>query len=182
MPVAGDLTPTRHTHPMALVCADALQTAGVNIDAVATDRGHAATAPQQPQAARRGKLERVPHLPARHNNFGPASHLGLRGNGDQAWFGLPRAPRREALGASWLEAPDLAAQQAVCAELQRALFQHPTYIPLGAYCDSTADRWRRACTGLPHSPAMRVRRFSLANVSHDKSPSTLGWPFSPPLR
>ena len=38
----------------------------------------------------------------------------------------------------WFQAPDLAAQKAVCADIQRAFFQNPTYIPLGAYYDTTA--------------------------------------------
>ena len=66
-----DPTDYPNTHPMALVCADALQKAGVNVDVAATDWGTRGAAPQQPQAAGRGRLERVLHLPERHQQFRP---------------------------------------------------------------------------------------------------------------
>ena len=74
------------------------------------------------------------------NNFDPAGQLGIRGNGDQAWFGWPRAPRLEELRAQWFAAPDLAAQKAICAEIQRQFFVDVPYLPLGAYYEATAYR------------------------------------------
>jgi peptide/nickel transport system substrate-binding protein len=49
-------------------------------------------------------------------------------------------PRLEELRAQWFEAPDLEAQKRICAEMQRVFFEQPTYIPLGAYYESTATR------------------------------------------
>jgi len=138
--VVLDPTDYPNTHPMVLVCVDAMQKAGINVDVAASDWGTVV----QRRASRRppdqgGWSVFFTYLNGT-NNFDPASHLGLRGNGDQAWFGWPRAPELEALRAKWFEAPDQVAQKAVCAELQRAFFQDPTYIPLGAYYDTTAYR------------------------------------------
>jgi len=61
----------------------------------------------------------------------PASNLALRGNGRGAWFGWPTSPRLEELRAAWFEAPDLAAQQRICREMQATMFEDVPYIPLG---------------------------------------------------
>ena len=124
-----DPTDYPNTHPMALVCADAFQKAGVNVDVAATDWGTVV----QRRSSRKPPAEGGWNVFFTYlngtNNFDPASHLGLRGNGDQAWFGWPRAPALEALRAKWFAAPDLAAQQQVCADIQRAFFQRPDLHP-----------------------------------------------------
>ena len=54
-----------------------------------------------------------------------------------------QAPRAAGLGelrAQWFAAPDLAAQKAICAEIQRQFFVDVPYLPLGAYYESTAYR------------------------------------------
>jgi peptide/nickel transport system substrate-binding protein len=61
----------------------------------------------------------------------PAAHLGIRGNGHQAWPGWPTAPRLEALRAAWFDTSDLAAQQAICVQIQEQFWQDVPYIPLG---------------------------------------------------
>jgi peptide/nickel transport system substrate-binding protein len=81
-----------------------------------------------------------------HSGFGgldmssPASNLVLRGNGKQAWFGWPTAPRLEELRAAWFDAPDFAAQKQICDELQLQAFQDVPYIPLGLIRRATAYR------------------------------------------
>ena len=54
-----DPTDYPNTHPLALVCADSLQKAGLNVDVAAIGLGHRGAAPRQPQAAGRGRLEPV---------------------------------------------------------------------------------------------------------------------------
>jgi peptide/nickel transport system substrate-binding protein len=54
----------------------------------------------------------------------------LRTNGDKAFFGWPDIPRIETLRNAWAEAPDLAAQQKLAAELQVAALEwFPTCRP-----------------------------------------------------
>jgi peptide/nickel transport system substrate-binding protein len=67
------------------------------------------------------------------NNFNPAGQLGIRANGDKAWFGWPTSPQLEALRMKWFEAPDLASQKAACREMQTQFWQDVPYIPLGEY-------------------------------------------------
>ena len=61
----------------------------------------------------------------------PGSHFPLRGNGNGGWFGWPTDDRMEALRDKWFDAPDLAAQQAVCKDMQRLAFQDLPFFPTG---------------------------------------------------
>jgi peptide/nickel transport system substrate-binding protein len=70
----------------------------------------------------------------------PSSHVPLRGNGPQAWFGWPTSPRLEALREEWLDAPDLAAQKRLAEEIQRIAFEEVPFIPLGQLFNPTAFR------------------------------------------
>ena len=70
----------------------------------------------------------------------PGSMLSLRGNGRNGWFGWPTDPRIEELREAWFDAPDLAAQQAICRDIQLQFWQDPPYIPLGQFFQATAYR------------------------------------------
>ncbi len=76
------------------------------------------------------------------DQFTPATHAFLRGNGRGAGPGWPSSPALEALRAQWFAAPDLAAQQAVAAQMQLQAFADVPYIPLGQHLPSTAFRSR----------------------------------------
>ncbi len=131
--IALDPTDYPAIHAMALVMVDALQQCGMNVEVAASDWGTVV----QRRAVRKPPAEGGWNIFFTNlngtNNFDPAGQLGLRGNGDAAWFGWPKAPRLEALRDQWFDAPDLAAQQRICAEMQRTFFEDPTYLPLGAY-------------------------------------------------
>ncbi len=77
----------------------------------------------------------------------PAVHISLRGNGEAAAPGWPSSPRIEALRGQWLAAPDRAAQQAICRDIQAQAFGDVPYYPLGAFLQPTAYR-SDAITGL----------------------------------
>ncbi len=78
--------------------------------------------------------------------FNPAGHLSLRGNGANAWFGWPTAPKLEALRDAWLDAPDFAAQQAICVEIQKQVLIDVPYVPLGQYF--VLEAYRKSLTGV----------------------------------
>jgi peptide/nickel transport system substrate-binding protein len=71
-------------------------------------------------------------------NISPAPDISIRGNGTAAWFGWPTDAKMEALYAAWFEAPDLAAQQKICEQMQVEFWQNPPYAPLGMYDQPTA--------------------------------------------
>jgi peptide/nickel transport system substrate-binding protein len=70
----------------------------------------------------------------------PASHVALRGNGNQAFDGWPDCPKLEALRDQWLDASNPAAQRKIAAEIQTQAFIDVPYFPLGTFYPSTAFR------------------------------------------
>lgn len=76
----------------------------------------------------------------------PAGHLLLRGNGADAWFGWPTAPKLEALRDAWFDAPDMAAQKAIGRQIQAQFFVDLPYIPLGQYYTDSA--YQKGLTGI----------------------------------
>ena len=68
----------------------------------------------------------------------PGSHLPLRGNGRNGYFGWPNSPKMEALRDQWFSAPDEAAQKAICDQMQVLAFEEVPYIPIGAYRQQAA--------------------------------------------
>ncbi len=134
------------TNAIALVAADVFRRVGLNVDFQAIDWGTVV----QRRASRKPPTEGGWHVYFTYlngtNNFDPAAQLGIRGNGDKAWFGWPDLPRLEALRADWFNAPDLAAQQRVCADLQRQFWLDVPYIPLGVTYFPSA--WHRGLTGV----------------------------------
>ena len=74
------------------------------------------------------------------DQFTPAGHAFLRGNGKSAGPGWPSSPALEELRTQWFTAPDLAAQKVIAAKMQLQVFQDVPYVPLGQTLPSTAFR------------------------------------------
>ena len=88
----------------------------------------------------------------------PGVNVVLRAQGEQAFIGWPNSPALEALREAWLLAPDLAAQQAIAAQVQEQAFADLPYIPLGQFFQPTA--WRRNISGVLKGPTLfwNIRR------------------------
>jgi peptide/nickel transport system substrate-binding protein len=146
---------------MADVCHDVYRRIGLNVEYVATDWGTVVQRRASKEPVERGGWSTFCTAWNGADMLNPAGHQSIRGNGEQAWFGWPTAPRLEALRDSWFEAPTLAAQQAICADIQRQVFEDVPYIPIGQYFQPGA--YRRGITGiLKGAPVMmwNVRRAS----------------------
>ena len=76
----------------------------------------------------------------------PITNQTLRANGAKAWFGWPDLPSVQGLIDAWVEAPDLAGQQHIAADLQREALRQVPYFPTGQYFSRTACR--RDITGI----------------------------------
>ena len=64
----------------------------------------------------------------------------MRGNGRGGWFGWPDDPKMETLRDAWLDAPDRAAQKALCEDIQRYAMEQVPIIPTGQWFYPTAMR------------------------------------------
>lgn len=144
---------------MADVCHDVYRRIGLNVEYVATDWGTVVQRRASKEPVERGGWSTFCTAWNGADMLNPAGHQSIRGNGEQAWFGWPDAPRLEALRDAWFEAPTPDAQQAICADIQRQVWQDVPYIPIGQYFQPGA--YRRGLTGiLKGAPIMmwNVRR------------------------
>ncbi len=122
------------------VGADMLKQAGIHVDVQSTDWGSVIQRRASKAPVEQGGWSVFFTSFFGIDQFTPATHLGLRGNGEAGWFGWPAAPRLEALRDQWFQAPDLAAQQATAAQIQEQAFADVPYLPSGEYYQPTATR------------------------------------------
>ncbi len=128
------------------VGADMLKQAGLDLDVQAMDWGTLVqrVAKQDPVAG--GGWSLFHTYWSGLDQFNPAVHTYLRGNGRAANRGWPTSPRLEALRDEWLAAPDVAAQKRIAAEMQIQAFADVPYIPLGQMMAPAA--YRRDLSGV----------------------------------
>lgn len=131
---------------LAQVGQDYLTRVGMNVDFVTTDWGTVVQRRASMKPLSEGGWSMFFTNFTGLDFINPATHLGLRGNGKSAWFGWPTMPDVEKLRDSWFDAPDLAAQQKIAAQIQEAAFKEVPYMPLGQYFQSWV--YRKAVTGV----------------------------------
>jgi len=71
-------------------------------------------------------------------NVTPATAIAIRGTGKAAWVGWPTSDAMEKLRDAWFDAPDLASQQKICAQMQALFWDWVPYVPLGMFDQPTA--------------------------------------------
>lgn len=136
---------------LAEVTADLLRQLGINLDFQALDWASAVQRRASMAPLDQGGWSIVQTSWGGVDQFNPAVHVFLRGNGKAGLFGWPQSPHIEDLRNAWLRAPDLAAQQELCRQLQLQAFQDVPYVPLGQVLPLTAYRntLEGTLTGLP---------------------------------
>ncbi|MGI4861615.1 MAG: ABC transporter substrate-binding protein [Janthinobacterium lividum] len=139
------------SHMPAMVAADLLKKIGMNVDVQTMDWGTLMQRRASQSAPAAGGWNVHFTTLSGMNNFDPASHLALRANGRQGWFGWPTSDKIEALREQWFDAPDNDARRKICAALQMQVWQDVPYIPLGAYYNASAFRrgWQGISTQMP---------------------------------
>ncbi|MFC0407258.1 ABC transporter substrate-binding protein [Roseomonas elaeocarpi] len=128
---------------LAEVAGDMMRQLGMNVDVQSADWGTVST-----RRANRGPLDAggwSVFVTGLTNSTDPAGHLGLRANGDKAWFGWPDSPRLEQLRQDWFAAADTAARAKICEDMQRQAMIDVPYIPVGEY--RALRGYRRGLTG-----------------------------------
>jgi peptide/nickel transport system substrate-binding protein len=124
----------------AQVATDVLKRIGMNVDPQFSDWGTVVQRRASKQPPGQGGWNVFYTYLGGLGNISPAPDISIRGNGAAAWFGWPTDPKMEALRTDWFNAPDLAAQKKICADMQAQFFQNPSYVPLGMYDQPTAFR------------------------------------------
>lgn len=142
---------------IAEVGADLLRRIGFNVDYQSLDWGAVVQRRASRKPVAEGGWNVFFTFLGGMGNVSPASDVAIRSDGN-GWFGWPTDPKMEKLRAAWFDAPTLAAQQKVCAEMQMQFFQNPSYAPLGMYFQPTC--FRSDLVGVPEGfpQFYRVRR------------------------
>jgi len=76
----------------------------------------------------------------------PLLHF-LRTTGEKAWFGWTKSARIEELRAAWVDAPDVAAEKKIAAEIQLQCWIDVPHLPLGVWYQPMA--WQNTVDGIP---------------------------------
>jgi peptide/nickel transport system substrate-binding protein len=127
-------------YAQALVTMEILKQLGINADLQAMDWGTLITRRASHEPVDKGGWNIFFTWSAAPDLLNPAVHSQLRGNGAKAWFGWPTNAKIEALRDQWFEAPSLAAQQKIAAEIQAEAFQAVPHIHTGQFVIPTAFR------------------------------------------
>ena len=122
----------------ASVATDVLKKIGMNVDLQALEWGAVVSRRAIQEPIEHGGWNIFYTYLGGFNNISPGPNIAIRGTGKKAWFGWPTDPDMEALRDAWFEAPDLAAQQKLCRDMQVRFWQNPSYVPLGMYDQPTA--------------------------------------------
>jgi peptide/nickel transport system substrate-binding protein len=128
------------------VSADMFKKAGFNLDYQATDWGSVTQRRNNPGPPEQGGWNAHCTYTAGYDLLTPATNLSLNAIGRTGFVGWPTDPKLASLRTAWFDAPDLAAQQAICRDIQTQFWQDPPYVPLGQFFLSTA--YRRNVSGI----------------------------------
>ncbi|MEO8714751.1 MAG: ABC transporter substrate-binding protein [Acetobacteraceae bacterium] len=140
------------------VCADMLKKAGFDVDYQAMDWGTVVQRRAKQDKPDAGGWSAFSTFWAGLDQSNPVGHAFLRGNGKQALFGWPTAPKLEELRQDWIDAPDLPSRKKLAEALQVQALQDVPYVPLGQYFAATAHK--KEITGILNGFVMfwNVRR------------------------
>jgi peptide/nickel transport system substrate-binding protein len=122
----------------ASVATDVLQKIGMSVDLLALEWGTVVSRRASKEPPDKGGWNIFYTYLGGFGNISPGPNIAIRGSGGNAWFGWPTDPDMEALRDQWFAAPDLAAQQKICRDMQAHFWQNPSYVPLGMYDQPTA--------------------------------------------
>jgi peptide/nickel transport system substrate-binding protein len=147
-------SPTQNA--VAQVGSDLLTRMGFNIDSQSLDWGTVQQRRASKEPIAKGGWHIFFTFQTSTQNITPAAAVALRSDGN-GWYGWPVDPAMETLRAAWFDAPDLAARQRICADMQIQFFKNPSYAPLGMFFQPTAFQTslRDVRQGLPQFYGIR---------------------------
>jgi len=128
VPVPSDFPNLR---ALADVGVDMLGKIGINVEARYTDWGSMLQLLAKTEPVEQGGWSAFHTYWSGLDQFDPAVHVWIRGNGRAAGRGWPDSPRLEAMRDEWLFAGDVMAQKRIAADIQTQAFVDVPYIPLG---------------------------------------------------
>ncbi|ONG47416.1 ABC transporter substrate-binding protein [Pseudoroseomonas deserti] len=132
------------------VSADLLKRIGMNVDFVATDWGTVGSRRALKTPPSQGGWHIFHSWHAGADCINPAAYTALRANGDGAWFGWPKSDAVEAARNEWFAAPNLEAEKAAVAKMNKEAMEFGLYAPTGFFLSYQA--WRKNVSGVVKAP------------------------------
>jgi peptide/nickel transport system substrate-binding protein len=132
------------------VTADLLKRIGMNVQYQALDWGTVGQRRASKEPPDKGGWNIFHTWHAGADCVNPAPYTALDASGDTAWYGWPNSPLVQEKIAAWYAAPDLVAEKAAIAELNKAAMDHVVYIPTGFFQFKQA--WRTNLSGIVKAP------------------------------
>ena len=122
------------------VGADLLQRIGMNVDPQYLDWGSTLQRLSKTDPVAQGGWSMFHTYWSGLDEYDPAQHTYLRGNGMAAGRGWPTSEKLESLRNDWLFAPDAQERKAIAARMQEQAFIDVPFIPLGQILQPTVFR------------------------------------------
>lgn len=126
-------------HLMGQVFADTMRRVGMTVDLVSLDWATVLQRRMNKGPVDKGGWHGFITSQTGTDWLNPATHYSIRGNG-AAYPGWFFNARLEELRNTWFDAPDAAAQKAICREVQTECMRDVPLFPLGQFVSSTAYR------------------------------------------
>jgi peptide/nickel transport system substrate-binding protein len=139
-------------HPQALVTAEILRRAGLNVDLQAMDWGTLTSRRTSKEPVDKGGWNIFHTTFSGWEILNPTVNSPLRANGDAAYFGWPTDDKIERLRDAWLKAPDRESQKQIATELQLRAYETVPYIVVGQFASVMA--YRKTVTGIIKAPVL----------------------------
>jgi peptide/nickel transport system substrate-binding protein len=132
------------------ITADILKKIGMTVDFVATDWGTVGQRRASKNEPGKGGWGMFHTWHSGADCATIAGNVGVRANGDKAWFGWPTNADVEKGVDAWFAASSLEAEKAAIAGVNKAAMDHVCYIPTGFFLQYQA--WRKNLTGIVNGP------------------------------
>ena len=132
------------------ITADILKKIGMNVDFVATDWGTVGQRRASKNEPGKGGWSMFHSWHSGADCATIAGNVGVRANGEKAWFGWPTNAEVEKGVDAWFAASTLDAEKAAMAGINKAAMEDVVYIPTGFFYLYQA--WRKNLTGITSGP------------------------------
>jgi peptide/nickel transport system substrate-binding protein len=142
------------------VSGDMFRRAGMNLDYQATDWGTVTARRNNQGPPDKGGWNAHCTYTAGYDLLNPGSNPSLNAIGRGGFVGWPTDSKLAALRTAWFDAPDLAAQKDICAQIQTEFMQNPPYFPLGQFFQATA--YSKKVSGIPRGAFSLFWNITLA--------------------
>jgi len=134
---------------MCLVAADLMKQMGLKVNYASMDWGTLIQRRTKKEPSSAGGWDIFITTWAGLSTASPGNSQPMRSNGPTGWFGWATSPRMEAFREQWFDAPDLAAQQKIAADMQLLALEEVPFLPTGMFFTPTG--YRTSITGLMKS-------------------------------